>query len=347
MTEVDASSAQHRRPWIIAGGLLLLVLAVVLTLVVIRGAGDPPQPEQGASASANSLPPYPSAPFSRVDDATLTVPEETRFAPGTFWATADTPYLVTMDLESMKPEGSGGRSMYLGVTLSCSPQAGGPGISVGGTQNMLTAEMITYRNQGLISVPEDGPIDCSIKASAPYDDVASDGTTFWVDGTWHAEPVDGDALDAPDGGLPRTIADDSGDVVMTADLPLDSGGGELQALTSLHLTTCTIVNGSREDDRAWCSEDRLDEAGSAARVELLAELIDAEGAVCEVLGTEATDRDHIDLYRHHRLLSLELTEGLPEDPCGETVRISASVYNEGPAPLVVHRSNSSLVVVGE
>lgn len=345
MTDVDSPMAQRRRPWLLAGGLLLLVLALILALTVFRGQGEP---EQAPSVAATTtLPPYPVAPFSRVDDATLTVPEETRFAPGTFWATAGTTYLVTMDLESMKPEGSGGRSMYLGITLSCSPQAGGPGISVGGTQNMLTGEMTTYRNQGLISVPEDGAIDCSIKASAPYDDVASDGTTFGIDASWHAEPVHGAAIDAAEEGLPRTIADDTGEVVMTADLPLDTGGGELQALTSLHLTTCTIVNGSREDDRAWCSEDDLDEAGSTARVELLAELIDADGTVCDVLGTETTDSDHIDLYRHHRLLSLELTEGLPEDPCGETVRVSASVHNEGPAPLVVHRSNSSLIAMGD
>jgi len=333
-----------------AAVLITVVILLLCAVLVVRWA-ESEDPEGIASPTptiASSPPPFPVAPVSTVDDVTLTVPEESRFAHGTFWAEAGATYLVTMDLESVKPEGSGGRSMYLGVTLSCSPQAGGPGISVGGTQNMLTGEETLYSNQGIISIPEDGAIDCSIKTSAPYDDVASDGTTFQIDGTWRVEAVDGDALDAPEDGLPRTIADGSGDVVMTVDLPLDSsGGGELHARTSLHLTTCTIVNGSREDDRAWCSEDELDEAGSTARVELRAELIDADGAVCDELGIVMTERDHIDLYRHHRLLSLELTEGLPEDPCGETVRVSASVHNEGPAPLVVHRSNSSLVVVGE
>lgn len=349
MTDVDSRAAQRRRPWLLAGGFLLLVLTAVLTLTVLREQDEPAQTDwTPLSAAPTTLPPHPPAPVSRADDATLTVPEETRFAHGTFWAEAGTAYVVTLDLRSTKPEGSGGRSMYLGVTLSCSPQAGGPGVSAGGTQNMLTGDETSYRNQGIISVPEDGAIDCSIKASAPYDDVASDGTTFRIDGTWRAEPVNGDALDAPEEGLPRTIADDSGDVVMTADLPREpSGGGEMHARTSLHLTTCTIVNGSREDDRAWCSEGELDEAGSTARVELKAELIDADGAVCDELGAEMTERDHIDLYRHHRVLSLELVEALPEVPCGETVRVSASVHNDGPAPLVVHRSNSSLVVVGE
>ncbi|MGP9581712.1 hypothetical protein [Brachybacterium sp. AOP35-5H-19] len=348
MTDVDPPAAKRHRSRLALGMLVGAVLVVVIAVGTVRGTGGSSQPGPGSSAAPNTPPPYSAAPVSWVDDTMLTVPERTRFAQGTFWATADTTYLVTMDLQSTKPEGSGGRSMYLGVTLSCSPQAGGPGISVGGTQNMLTGEVTSYRNQGLISVSEDGAIDCSIKASAPYDDVASDGTTFEVGGTWRAVPADGEALAAPEKGLPRTIADGSEEIVMTVDLPVDlADDDEVRALTSLHLTTCTIVNGSREDDRAWCAKDELDEAGSTVNAKMRAELVDAGGAVCGDLGTAATGPDHIDLYRHHRLLSLELTEALPESPCGETVRLTVSVHNNGPAPLVVHRSNSSLTVVSE
>lgn len=348
MTDVDPPAAKRHRTRLALGVLVGAVLVAVIAVGIVRGTGVPSEPGPGTPAASSTPPPYSVAPVSRVDDTTLTVPERTRFAQGTFWATAGTEYLVTMDLQSTKPEGSGGRSMYLGVTLSCSPQAGGPGISVGGTQNMLTGEVTAYRNQGLISVSEDGAIDCSIKASAPYDDVASDGTTFEVDGVWRAVPVDGEALAAPEEGLPRTVADGADEVVMTVDLPLDLADDDgVRALASLHLTTCTIVNGSREDDRAWCAEDELDEAGSTVNAEMRAELIDAGGAACGVLGTAATTPDHIDLYRHHRLLSLELTEALPETPCGETVRLTVSVNNDGPAPLVVHRSNSSLAVVSD
>ncbi len=349
MTDVD-TPAPHRRPWLLTGAILLLVLVVLLGILALRGQGGADRHAAPASSAAatTTAPPYPSAPSSRVDDTTLTGPEKTRFAPGTFWATAGTEYLVSMDLQSVKPEGSGGRSMYLGVTLSCSPQAGGPGISVGGTQNMLTGETTTYSNQGLISVPEDGAIDCSIKASAPYDDVASNGTSFDIDATWNATPVDGEAQASDEKGLPRTIAAGAEETVMSTDLPPDQGGGDdLHALTSLHLTTCTIVNGSREDGRAWCSPNALDKNGSTVTTTLRADLVDDSGTVCQNLGTLSGEADHIDLYRHHRVLSLELDETVPRQPCGETVRVSTSVHNEGPAPLVVHRSNSSLVVVGE
>lgn len=348
MTEVDPHAAGRRRVRHFLGGLLVVALLVVLAVMLNREGDGALQTAPEPSVAPVMPPPFPLAPVSTVDDATLTVPEETRFAQNTFWAETGATYVVTMDLESMKPEGSGGRSMYLGITLSCSPQAGGPGISVGGTQNMLTGEKTTYRNQGIISVPEDGAIDCSIKASAPYDDVASDGTTFQIEGTWRAEPVDGEALENSEEGLPRTIAVGADEVVMTVDLPLEAADeDELQALTTLHLTACTGLNGSREDGRAWCSEATLDEDGSTVSAELQAALVDASGAVCGVLGTESTTPDHIDIWRHHRMLSLELVELLPQEPCGEIVRLSVSVHNEGPAPVVVHRSNSSLVAVGE
>src|SRR5699024_39645 len=122
---------------------------------------------------------------------------------------------------------------------------------------------------------------CSIKASAPYDDVASDGTTFTIDATWRAASVDAAVLAAVEDGLPRTVADGAEETVMTVDLPLDgSQGEEMQALATVHLTTCTIVNGSREDGRTWCSAGALDEQGSTVSAAAKAVLLDDDGTVC-------------------------------------------------------------------
>lgn len=345
MPEETSPRSSSRRPLLLAGLGLLLVLSVIVAVVMVRGAGDDAPTDPAPTTAAPTPPPFPEAPVSTTDRVTLTVPQEVRFAENTFWARAGTTYLVTMDLTSTKPDGSGGRSMYLGVTLSCSPSAGGPGISEGGTQNMLTGEETIYRNQGLVTVPEDGPVECSLKANAPYDDVASKDTTFTVAGTWRAEAVGEHSAQAPTDDLPRTIAAGDDPVVLSEDLPLeDAASTDLRAFTSLHLTTCTGVNGSRENGRAWCSQDQVDETGSTATVTVRAELLDADGKVCAELGSTSTQPDRVDRYRHHRLLSLELEPTFPADPCGDTVRFSASVANEGPAPLVVHQLNSTLVV---
>lgn len=336
-------SSLRRSLWIVAGALA--VLALVFGLLV-SGGGEDPSPQSTTTTAAPTPPPFAPAPYAVTDRTELTVPEETRFAEGTFWAEAGAQYVVTMDLQSTKPEGSGGRSMYLGVTLGCSPQAGGPGVSAGGTQNMLTGEEAAYRNQGLISVPEDGGVDCSIKLSAPYDHVASNDTTFPVEATWEVRKVDAATEAAKDEVLPTTIAADATEDVLTADLPVDEATGELRSLSSLHLTTCTVVNGSREDGRAWCSEKDLDEKGSTVTLEARVELVDDDGAVCAELGTEEIPADRIDLYRHHRLLSLAVNAVVPEEPCGRTARGTVSVHTDGPAPVVVHRSNSTLLIAG-
>lgn len=343
MPEETSPRSPSRRPLLLAGLGLLLVLAVVVAIVMIRGAGDDAPTDPAPTTAAPTPPPYPEAPASVSGRATLTVPEEPRFAEGTFWARAGQEYLVTVDVTSEKPEGSGGDAMYLGVTLSCSPQAGGAGITAGGTQNMLTGEETTYRNQGLVTVAEDGPVDCSIKLSAPYDDVASAGTTFDVDGTWRAAAAGADSRQASTDGLPRTVDPGPAQAVLSTEAPVEAGG-DLRALTSLHLTTCTIVNGSREDGRAWCDEADLDEAGSTVQLTATAQLLDTSGEVCQELDATTTTPDHIDEYRHHRLIPVELDVTVPQKPCGTTVRVSVAVTNDGPAPLVVHRSNSSLVV---
>lgn len=323
--------------------VVLAVAAVIAAIALVRGGlGSDERP----TSVPTTPPPYPEAPMTRLDSASLTVPADTRFAQETFWARAGETYLVTFEAGGTKPEESGGRSMYLGITFSCSPQVGGPGINVGGTQNVLTGETLEYVNQGLISVPEDGAIDCSIRANAPYNDVASAGATVPLTGSWHAERVTGEAASASTDDLPMTIPAGEKATVLTEDLQLDENlGGKLQAMAALHLTACTVVNGSREDGRAWCAEDDLDETGSTATMDLTAQLLDEHGEVCEDLGAVSTDPDHIDLYRHHRLLSLDLTEELPTDLCGTTLRVTTAVQNDGPAPLVVHRSNSSLVGV--
>ncbi|PZO61935.1 MAG: hypothetical protein DI635_13565 [Pseudoxanthomonas suwonensis] len=106
------------------------------------------------------------------------------------------------------------------------------------------------------------------------------------------------------------------------------------------------MNGSREEGRAWCREGAIDEAGSTATFTARLELLHADGAVCAELAVESTAPDHIDLLRHHRMLFADLESILPADPCGTTARLRVDLRNDGPAPLVVHRANSSALLVG-
>lgn len=68
--------------------------------------------------------------------------------------------------------------------------------------------------------------------------------------------------------------------------------------------------------------------------------------MCEELAAESTEPDHSDLLRHHRLLSVDLEAIVPAEPCGTTAGLRVDLRNDGPAPLVVHRTNSSALLVG-
>lgn len=340
---------RRRLPETLLSALLALALVVVLAVVVLerRGERAPQAPSAAPTPTTETPPPFPEPPVSTIDRATLTVPEETRIAEHTFWGRAGEAYLITLDVVSEKPADSEGWAMYLGVLISCAPEAGGPGDYVGGTQNLRTGERTAYRNQLVVSPSADGAITCDVKLSAPYDDVASAGTAFEVEANWRADPVDGSAAAAATDGLPRTLAPGAEDTVLTAAMDLTAADDRaLRGLTTIHLTTCTTVNGSREEGRAWCREGALDEAGSTATLTARLELLHADGAVCEELAVESPEPDHIDLLRHHRMISADLESILPAEPCGTTARLRVDLRNDGPAPLVVHRANSSALLVG-
>lgn len=346
MPEEIVPTVGRRRLWV-AGGAVLVVLTLVVALGLLQQGPEGDSVVTSSPSPTESLPPQ--DPVEQSGTASMTVPEETRFAGGEFPARAGSTYLVTFELGSEKPEGSGGESMYLGVTLGCSPEAGGPGASIGGTQNILTGEPSSYTNQFLFTAEVDGQVECSFKASAPYDDVASVDTTFDLVGTWRAEPVVGAAFEAPAAKrLPMTIPAGGQKAAFTHSIPLeDLIGDGLRVLTSLHVTTCTGINGSREGGRAWCSEGDLDEKGSTAAMETRIELLAPDGEVCDVIATQKSPAVHVSVYRHHYLMSQELEAHIPADPCSDAALVTVLADNGGPAPLVVHESNSSLVVVEE
>lgn len=121
-------------------------------------------------------------------------------------------------------------------------------------------------------------------------------------------------------------------------------GGQLRVLASLHVTTCTGVNGSREKGKAWCAGQDIDESGNTFAAETRLDVIGDDGTVCGTLDVEKREVE-IDKWRHHQLLHLDRKVAVPAELCGSRLRVSVVVDNQGPAAIVVHGQNSSLVTV--
>lgn len=237
--------------------------------------------------------------------------------------------------------------MYVGVSFRCGPEGEELGTqSRGGTQNILPGERVTLENRILLTPPRDGVISCEVSASTPYDDIPSVGTRLPLIAQWEATRVDGSAKEAvPGARLPTVIAPGARQYAFTQWLPADEVvGRRIDLLSSLHLTTCTGVNGSNEDGTTWCAPGTIDVAGSRYQAEARLDVVDADGRACQSLGN-SQHGEPLTRARHHRLLPLEAGWEIPAELCGDRVRATVVVENDGPAPLVVHRSNSSMITL--
>lgn len=339
-----------RRSWLIAGvALLVLVLAAVLLTRGGDGGDTGPDSPSGSPAQSSStptLPPAPVPPVSVVDEASLTVPEELRAADGSFYLERGTTYLASFEVSTVKSPGEPGLAMYLGVTFSCAGADGGVSEWIGGTENLLVDQPVTYRNQLLLEPQQSQVVSCSVRANAPYDDVAAAGATIDLDISWSVRAVDGDAVSTPsEQRLPMTIDPGEREFVFLETVPVDDAPDrQVQLLSSLHVTTCTVVNGSREAGRTWCGQDDLDERGSDFDVELRVDVLDESGERCGSVDV-VTGKVHLPLERHHQLVSRDEVFEVSGALCGPMLRTAVVVDNRGPASLVIHESNSSLITL--
>lgn len=355
------------RRWIV--GLTVVIVALLIAWasgVLNRGplqqgdyfqsgtSGDPVTlsestanpPSKAPTAPGPTLVTAPEPPYSVTDTASLTLPQERRIAQGTFFLSEGTTYLVQFDLSTVKAEDAPGVGMYLGATFSCRPAGGGPGGVIGGTENLLPGEPVTFTNQFLLSPQRSGEYTCSLLVSAPYDDVAAAGTTIELKASWGVGPVTSRAREtASTERLPMTVASGSREFAFSE---LVSGSGfeedQLRILASLHVTTCTGVNGSREQGKAWCAGKDIDETGNTFTAESRLDVVGVDGAICGTLDVEKHEVE-IDKWRHHQLLHLDRKVAVPAGLCGSRLRVSVVVDNQGPAAIVVHGQNSSLVTV--
>ena len=192
----------------------------------------------------------------------MTLPQELRAARGSFYLESGKSYVATFSATTVKPPDEPGLGMYLGVTFSCVGEDGSEW--VGGTENLLRGEPVTYRNHLLLTPEADQVVSCSVHANAPYDDVAAAGPTIDLDIHWRAAEAEGQAVSTPSEDLlPMTVdAEDRAfafaERISVEDRPVRT----VSMLSSLNLTTC------RRRGQPWPSFP------SRPRVELLADHAD-------------------------------------------------------------------------
>ncbi|MGP5717793.1 hypothetical protein ACTXO9_18115 [Brachybacterium tyrofermentans] len=340
--EPTDSRRRHHRVWWV-GSALLVVAALMIGGLLVWDPGEPKTDPDESTASSEGE----ETSASTSDSAELTVPETLRISESSIQVRAGSSYVLSFEVTTEKPEGSPGEAMYVGVSLGCTGPEEVSSRSISGTQNLVRGEPTVLSSQVLLVAEETSNRTCRITVDSSYDGVAAEGTTIHVDAKWTARPVEGTALEVPaEDRLPHVFdADDRRPAFRhKVELPPGRESVSVEVLSTLHVTTCTVVNGSREGGEPMCVEAKTDEAGSAFDITLRADLLDADGKLCESRSLLA-DSTHVDRLTHHQLLSGRLVEQVPDDRCGDTVEFVMAVTNSGPAPLLVHGAGSSFIVV--
>ena len=332
--------------WVFSG-VIVAVILVMTTVTVFRPEPDRSEPDDPGSSAA--VPDVWKEPLTFQESSSLSVPDTMRLPGQTFEGERGLTYLVEFAATAEKPEGSPGSAMYFGASLACGGPDGATIRSVGGTQNVRSGERVTIRNQFLLDADRSGNYACRVSLSSPNDEAAAAGTTATIDTTWSVAPAGSEAVEIPaDERLPRLVQPGERAAVFRAEHETsDAWGDQSELLSTVHVTSCTMVNGSSEDGRTWCPEDQVDPTGSAAELTYRLDVIDGNGEVCDSRTLDVEDA-RIERLTHHLVLHGDSPIAHSAGACGSRLRFVVVLENEGPAPLVIHRSNSTFLLnIGE
>lgn len=319
--------SRTRRPWWIS---FVIAVAVVIVVLVVNGLfcrTEPPRP------------------FVVNQTADLGVPGTAELPSRSFPVEEGQAYSVSFDVLIQKPVDSPGEAVFVSVLLQCTGPDGTKD-AIGGTQNVVTGQPATLRNQVLVKASASGDEECRVTVQTPNESAAARGATTNVDVTWQARAVDVDSVSVPsDEHLPRVVLSGKQSVAFRSKSPVGVGES-IQAIGTLHVTTCTMVNGSREGGKPLCTRPTIDKKGSEFEVKLRVDVRDASGRVCESRDLSGT-LARVDRTTHHALVPVGDVKSFDDGACGDEAEYVLSVRNHGPAALVVHGESSSLLLLTE
>lgn len=321
----------------------LTALAFTVALLVVRLPEEPVQEEASTTATTRLAHPL------RVEETLpLTVPATLRTDTHRFEVEDGKSYLLSFEVSATKPVQTPGTAMYLGVSLACTGGGDAEVRSISGTQNILDGKPVTLTNQFLLVADGGGERACNLMVSSANESAAAVGARVDVELIWEAVRVGSEVASFPtDDRLPVVVPVGGRQAAFRETLPVpEEPGTRFTIRSSLHVTSCTIVNGSREGGEPLCTASDTDDGGSSFDTDLRVDVLDSRGDVCQRLPI-FDDSVHVDKKTHHQLLSFAKSAELPEKLCGDSLEFVLAVSNGGPAPLLVHGNSSSFIVVAE
>lgn len=323
-----------------------VAVLVVAALVLVYGFG----PLRDKNSEKHQATPQPTAPTSASHYLTMEPPGQVTAVTFEFEAPVKERTLLQLSVGSTFTASTGEkRALYTIVGISCG-SVDGPtdSQSVSGTENLIhqTTRQLTQLLSYQVNTP--GLHRCNASINAPSWDPAYGHAKLSLDARITVVTPGDEKYQLITADSEHPIVLDPGETVSAVEgaLPLTAGRTEdLGVMSTTHLTTCTIRNGSRDQTRAnLCTQPRIDREGSRVTTRTTVEQLSSD----DVCRTVTADRDlsTIDHLVHHRLLgSQSRIQGFLKNPCGDRLRVVHEISNDGPASLVVHRSTTKVAII--
>lgn len=330
-----------RRLFFVTVTLAVITSLVIFGCVVLSGEDDATDPPAKAP---------PSAAPSASSRSTATLPHRVDAVSLEFEAPEKEPVLVGLSITATFTASTGEqRALYSILGVSCGSLDGPTNTqSVSGTEN-LTHQTTRQMNQLLsYDVETPGKHRCNATVAAPNWDPEHGDAELSIEAEIRLVAPDAPAFYYASTDSENPIVLDPGEEVTAVDetFPLEAGAtGDLGVWSGTHVTTCTIINGSRDQTETnLCTEPKLDREGSTISTKTVVQQLDGD-TVCRTV-TADRSLDSIDRTVHHRLLdSRTRIDGFLSAPCGDRLRVIHEVANDGPAALVVHRASTNATAI--
>ncbi|MGP9539346.1 hypothetical protein ACT3SP_15160 [Brachybacterium sp. AOP43-C2-M15] len=319
----------------LAGALVLIVLTAVVTLGVTRPNTPTPDPGDSGSETAEPHNDVPLA-FGAQDTvvATTTVP-----------AGPSRSHLLQFDVAVGATPTATPRAAMVGLRVECHDESGRVEMQAKGNQttNMFVSKGGSMSGQAL-SPETDQELRCDLLASAPYIEVEEDGhSSLPLTAELRVEPTDGahhlalHRLD--DATLVR-----EGRTVNVLSRQIDEPRDLERMSTTLRLTSCTVVGGSRDRGPNRCTASMTGEESSTVRVKVIGRWLDDEGEIRSA-STYWDEVLAIDYDTHHVPWTLRqdaMGDMVPED--ASSMVLVVQVESIAGTPFVVHADGSDSVI---
>ncbi|MFC7457739.1 hypothetical protein ACFQS2_11120 [Brachybacterium sp. GCM10030267] len=187
-------------------------------------------------------------------------------------------------------------------------------------------------------------LECSLLASAPFLEATDDGVkALPLQADLRIEPTDGTHVPAlhrlDDATLlkPRTVTN-------VLSVQIDDPARLDTMSTTVRLTSCTVVGGSRDTGENKCRASMTGRESSTVRVRVIARWLDAEGSIIST-STYWDETLAVDYNTHHVPWTLRqqgMAEKVPGD--AEAVVLVVQVENLAGTPAVVHADGTDSVI---